>query len=253
MKVCPTCSREYVDEALNYCLMDGAPLVEATSAPTVVMAPADATTIVQQALPTRPTGQEPKKPKRKALWIVGIVFGMLVLVAVSAYLLAMLMWRGQAVQANRERANSRAAANTGATPRPSRTATPEPTVEPDQSPASSPPPASEGDPEGPTPIQWTTAAATFDTTPGRTYQFECPADGTAGTGVWGSEVYSGASSICAAAVHGGIITLEDGGQVEIEMRPGRSVYGSTTRNGVTTYNYGEYPTSFIFKPKAKGS
>jgi len=76
--------------------------------------------------------------------------------------------------------------------------------------------------------------------------FECPPEGTR-SAVWGSDVYTADSSICTAAVHAGKITLEKGGQVTIEFRPGRSTYGATTRNGVTSYNFGEYPRSFVFK------
>lgn len=248
MKVCPTCKSEFADETLSFCLMDGTPLVEGSALPTVAIATDDATTAVHRGRSTRPT---PTRKKSKIPWIIAAVLGMMILIGVSAYFLAVLMWRGQAVQANRERANSRAAANTSATPKPAQSETPPSSSETEPSPDAGASPSRSGtDADETTPIQWTTAAMTFDATPGRKYRFECPKEGTAG-GVWGSDVYSAASSICTAGVHAGAITVEDGGQVEIEFRPGRSIYGSTTRNGVTTYNYGEYPNSFVVLSEAK--
>ena len=65
--------------------------------------------------------------------------------------------------------------------------------------------------------------------------------------IWGVDVYTADSSICTAAVHAGIITMEEGGEVTVEFRPGRAVYGSTTRNGITSKNFGEYPHSFVVR------
>jgi hypothetical protein len=96
-----------------------------------------------------------------------------------------------------------------------------------------------------TPIAWDTSAGGFKGETGRTYRFSCPADGTA-AGIYGSDVYTDDSSICTAAVHAGIISIEHGGTVTIEIRPGRSTYGSTTRHGIKSMNWGEYPRSFVF-------
>jgi hypothetical protein len=79
-----------------------------------------------------------------------------------------------------------------------------------------------------------------------TYTFECPPDGTA-SAVGGSDIYTADSSICTAAVHAGKITLADGGDVTIEYRPGRPTYGATTRNGITSNNFGEYSMSFVIR------
>ncbi|MEO7658434.1 MAG: LCCL domain-containing protein, partial [Pyrinomonadaceae bacterium] len=81
---------------------------------------------------------------------------------------------------------------------------------------------------------------------GMKYTFLCAPDGNAGV-VWGSDVYTADSSICTAAVHDGLITLEEGGKVIIEFVPGRQIYGATTRNGVTSNNYGPFPRSYVFK------
>jgi hypothetical protein len=96
-----------------------------------------------------------------------------------------------------------------------------------------------------TPIGWDTSAGGFQGATGRTYRFSCPADGTT-QAIWGSDVYTDDSSICTAAVHAGIISIEHGGIVTIEIRPGRSTYGSTTRHGIKSNNFGEYHRSFVF-------
>jgi LCCL domain-containing protein len=92
---------------------------------------------------------------------------------------------------------------------------------------------------------WETTASgvTGDAT---TFTLVCPAGGSLHS-VWGSEVYTADSSICTAAVHAGLITVERGGTVTIELRLGRDIYGASQRNGVTTSAYGGFPRSFVFK------
>jgi hypothetical protein len=97
-----------------------------------------------------------------------------------------------------------------------------------------------------TPIAWDTSAGGFSGATGRTYRFSCPADGTAQS-IWGSDVYTDDSSICTAAVHAGVITRAQGGVVTIEIRPGRSTYGSTLRHGIKSVNFGEYGRSFVVR------
>jgi hypothetical protein len=95
-----------------------------------------------------------------------------------------------------------------------------------------------------TPIDWDTSAAGFQGQTGKTYAFRCPAEGSAKP-IYGSDIYTDDSSICTAAVHVGLISVESGGLVTIESRPGRSTYGSTTRHGIKSINFGEYGRSFI--------
>ncbi|WP_442942330.1 LCCL domain-containing protein [Nostoc sp.] len=59
-------------------------------------------------------------------------------------------------------------------------------------------------------------------------------------------VYTDDSSICNAAVHAGLITTRNGGQVRIRICPGAVSYYGTTRNGVNSRNYGSWGGSFIF-------
>jgi LCCL domain len=101
--------------------------------------------------------------------------------------------------------------------------------------------------EDATPILWNTSASILTYEAGKSYKFKCPAGGTITGYVWGTDVYSADSSICAAAVHVGAISLASGGTVTIELRPGQSSYQGTTRNGVKSIDYGAYPHSFVVK------
>jgi len=81
---------------------------------------------------------------------------------------------------------------------------------------------------------------------GKTYKFKCPAGGKQNF-IWGTDVYTADSSICNAAVHVGRITLDGGGKVTIELRPGQSSYQGTMRNGVKSNEYGTYAHSFVVR------
>jgi hypothetical protein len=93
---------------------------------------------------------------------------------------------------------------------------------------------------------WETTAEVVTGNAGTTFTLVCPAGGSLHS-VWGSDIYTADSSICTAAVHAGLITVERGGTVTIELRPGREVYGTSQRNGVTTSVYGGFHRSFVFK------
>ena len=77
--------------------------------------------------------------------------------------------------------------------------------------------------------------------------FACVCDGAAtrsGT-VWGSDIYLDQSYLCRAAVHAGVITTA-GGPITVERVKGRELYPGTTRNGVTSADYGDAPHSIRF-------
>jgi hypothetical protein len=97
-----------------------------------------------------------------------------------------------------------------------------------------------------TPTTWEANATSLKGADGQTFTLACSPGGTARS-VWGSDIYTADSSICTAAVHSGLITYQQGGDVTIELRPGRTIYGTSERNGVTTGAYGSYQRSFVFK------
>jgi hypothetical protein len=71
-----------------------------------------------------------------------------------------------------------------------------------------------------------------------------------GTSVWGDKVYTDDSSICLAAIHDGRISLS-GGRVTVWAAPGRAVYRSTTRNGITSIAYRDFEGSIRFTPPTR--
>ena len=97
-----------------------------------------------------------------------------------------------------------------------------------------------------TPVLWNTSPAMVSPETGKTYKFKCPAGGKEGN-VWGTDIYTADSSICNAAVHAGKLTMDSGGSVTIELRPGESSYKGTTRNGIKTSDYGAYGRSFVVR------
>lgn len=73
--------------------------------------------------------------------------------------------------------------------------------------------------------------------------------GQVGGAVWGSDVYTTDSILGAAAVHAGVLKQGETGVVEVTILPGQNAYEGSTRHGVTTMQYGPYPSSFrISKP-----
>lgn len=78
------------------------------------------------------------------------------------------------------------------------------------------------------------------------FDFECPPNGTLSTSVWGTMIYTDDSSICTAAVHAGLITVERGGTVRVYIHPGRNGYVGSGDHGVLSKSYRWYPGSFAF-------
>jgi hypothetical protein len=66
-------------------------------------------------------------------------------------------------------------------------------------------------------------------------------------GIYGSDVYTSDSPICPAALHAGLITF-GGGAVHFVNRGAQKSFASTTRNGVTSRNYGPWDASFALTP-----
>lgn len=79
--------------------------------------------------------------------------------------------------------------------------------------------------------------------PGAAGSVDCPPGGSFGT-VWGTGTYTSDSSVCTAAVHFGWITQGRGGRVSVQQVGGLQAYQGTTQNGVSTYDYGSWPSSF---------
>jgi phage baseplate assembly protein gpV len=85
-------------------------------------------------------------------------------------------------------------------------------------------------------IDWSSTAMEMGDWTGTQTELTCPPNGSEEP-VWGTDTYTDGSSICTAAVHAGLITFEDGGTVNIEIRPGQSSYPGSSRNGVATRTF----------------
>jgi hypothetical protein len=73
----------------------------------------------------------------------------------------------------------------------------------------------------------------------------CPAVSNPRGSIWGTDVYTADSAVCAAALHAGAVTRR-GGEVTLRMLPGRPRYPGTTRNGVQSIDFPDYGASYAF-------
>lgn len=90
---------------------------------------------------------------------------------------------------------------------------------------------------------WGTNAIAYRAQPGAIVTVTCPAGGPPGS-VWGSDIYSDDSSVCTAGLHAGRVNLATGGTFQIQMAGPQPGFMPTTRNGVTTRRYAQWPGSF---------
>ncbi|MEO6050019.1 MAG: putative Ig domain-containing protein [Pyrinomonadaceae bacterium] len=97
-------------------------------------------------------------------------------------------------------------------------------------------------------INWYTPAEATRGRNGEKFSYVCPANGSMGGTLYGSDTYSDSSTICKAAVHAGVITQKAGGVVTIQVKPNADTYTATTRNGVVSskYSFGTGKGSFVF-------
>ncbi|MEO0406640.1 MAG: LCCL domain-containing protein [Cyanobacteria bacterium P01_A01_bin.135] len=93
-------------------------------------------------------------------------------------------------------------------------------------------------------LTWGDTAAPYENRTGQDVTLYCPAPGTAAP-TWGSDTYSSTSSVCTAAVHAGLITLEEGGAIAIRILRSEAVTGSD-RNGIATGSLAATAVRFTF-------
>lgn len=99
-------------------------------------------------------------------------------------------------------------------------------------------------------VDWTTNGASL-VQAGQSAIVGCPPGGTAGT-IWGTDVYTSDSPVCAAGVHMGLITTATGGVIRVTGVPGLPAYPGTARNGVTSSTWPAYPSAFTVTPATAG-
>ncbi len=100
------------------------------------------------------------------------------------------------------------------------------------------------------PALWSQTVAVYRGHAGARVVYAClPNPDRAAVGaVWGTDVYHDESALCAAAVHAGVFTFEQGGHVLVDVLPGQMAYAASTRNGVTTDARGAGAGSFRVSP-----
>ena len=77
---------------------------------------------------------------------------------------------------------------------------------------------------------------------GATYYFRVR--GTPEGSLWGTETYTGDSSLAAAAVHAGLVKAGDTAIVKVTVAAPLSQYQGSVRHGVTSHDFGRYGSAF---------
>jgi hypothetical protein len=83
---------------------------------------------------------------------------------------------------------------------------------------------------------------------GKSISCACSAEQLTGS-VWGTDRYTGDSSICAAAVHAGLVTGK-GGTVKVFREGSCPRLVGSSRHGVSSRDWGPYESTFAFKHPA---
>jgi hypothetical protein len=75
---------------------------------------------------------------------------------------------------------------------------------------------------------------------GERFRFQCPPGKAKPGQVVGKGPYTDGSSICAAAVHAGVIHAASGGLVTIELRPGEAHYEASWSHFIQSESYAKF-------------
>lgn len=77
---------------------------------------------------------------------------------------------------------------------------------------------------------------------GATYYFRV--SGAAEGSLWGTDTYTGDSSLAAAAVHAGLVKPDETAIVRVTVVAPLSSYQGSVRNGVASHDFGRYGTAY---------
>ena len=101
---------------------------------------------------------------------------------------------------------------------------------------------------------WQTSATPLIGTIGAEYQYFCPPNpGGSYQPVYGNDVYTSDSGICAAAVHEGLFEQALGGNVRFKVIAGQDLYRGSVNNGIETSTYStSWVASFVFEDLSTG-
>ena len=79
-------------------------------------------------------------------------------------------------------------------------------------------------------------------TPGTTYYFRIT--GSVDGSLWGTDVYTGDSTLAAAAVHAGAVKAGETAVVRVTVMPSLTQYQGSFRNGVTSHDFGRFGAAY---------
>ncbi len=91
-----------------------------------------------------------------------------------------------------------------------------------------------------------TNAAVFRGQIGRHITFICPGNVNVNQDIYGTDVYTDTSPVCAAAAHAGVFTRGTSTAVTIVMGAGAQTFVASTRNSVTSLAYGTWSSTYTF-------
>ena len=83
---------------------------------------------------------------------------------------------------------------------------------------------------------------------GKSYYFKVT--GTTSGSVYGTDLYTLDSTLATAAVHTGVLKSGETGIVKVTLVEGQNQYRATTRNGITSYEWGQYGGSYKLSKNA---
>jgi hypothetical protein len=78
---------------------------------------------------------------------------------------------------------------------------------------------------------------------GKTFTYKIKGQAAAGT-LWGTDTYTLDSALAAAVVHAGVVKDGQMGIVRIKIVASPAAFVGSTRNGVTSHPYGDYPAAY---------
>ena len=68
--------------------------------------------------------------------------------------------------------------------------------------------------------------------------------GSAEGSVWGTDTYTGDSSLAAAAVHAGLVEIDETKIVKVTVVQPLTQYQGSQRHGVISHNFGRFGTAY---------
>jgi len=87
-----------------------------------------------------------------------------------------------------------------------------------------------------------TAQGFEDPQPGKTYYVYLV--GKSDGGIWGTDVYTSDSPLAVAAVHAGVVAVDEMAVVAVRLLAGQSSYEGSERHGIASSGYGAYQLSY---------